>query len=781
MHQSDLNRARSALYSLPPDMPRPDWVRAGMGAHAAGLSRDDWLEWSAGAACFNAAQARTTWKSFKAGKGVGEATLFSMAKAGGWKDDGRAIPTATAPSRKASISVPTPRPDMAPGDVWARCIAGAGAHGYAQKKTLTGAPLEGLRVLPDSDPLRIAGERMAGALVVPAYSPDNGALQSLQFITTGETAARLKAAGKSSKLNLTGAPLEDSFFTVGEPVTGSVVYVTEGVGQAWACWQATGAAAVACLGWGRVGRVAAALRQRDPGAQLVLVPDVGKEQDAEKIARELGCAVAYMPAGEESNFDANDLAQRDGTDILAELLEGATAYAPEEEAPHPLALFAELSEEPKAPRWVVPGFIGHGVTVVAGAHGVGKTTTLLPLAMLAAGLPTAPEALRPLHWRHVIYIVEELAQAERIIAGLVRHGGLGIDWQTVRERLHIVEAKRLPPDYVAQVGAVYRKHFTRHIEGVELLPLVVVDTMAATLALDSENDNAEASRAMAALKQGFDGLPVWLVGHLAKGNLTRSDAQGLTLRGAGAFEADANQVLYLVKEGEGRFLVRGKTRFEARWPELAIESHHTETMGQSEFGGLEVVGLRWATLAPPEQSRKEAAVEAQEQARKDSVMELRQSVRDAVETAWALGNPLNREGVKAKVPRKRNDVTDTIENLLSERWLVEVQVPARERVNSRKSAFLVALTAAEHDAVGAGDSVPAAKLVIPASWRKELLEISIPSVPEKMHQKSKKIAKPDFEVCNSVRTHPSVPPRENDCGTDGMGMNSPIPSIRIHS
>lgn len=43
------------------------------------------------------------------------------------------------------------------------------------------------------------------------------------------------------------------------------------------------------------------------------------------------------------------------------------------------------------------------------------------------------------------------------------------------------------------------------------------------------------------------------------------------------------------------------------------------------------------------------------------------------------------------------------------------------------------------------------------------------------------IAKRCLELPDSVRTHPSVPPREKVCGTDGMGTKSPIPSIRIHS
>lgn len=723
-HQ-DTARALDALQCIPADTPRDDWVRASMAAHAAGVSFADWDTWSATADSYDTRAAAAVWRSFKDGKGVGAGTLFAIAKGHGWRDGAgaaRPAPSATPKPPKPAPAPPKPFPGMSAAEVWARCEPATASHGYALAKGLSGAPLAGLRMVPDGDRMNVGGQDMAGALVVPGYAGD-GTLQTLQCIPP--------PPNSGAKRTLYGTKIAGASFTVGDVAPGAPLYVCEGIGQAWACWRATGSPAVVAFGWGNVARIAADLRQQDSTAQLVLVPDAGMDNAASAIARELGCAVAYMPHDEPHNFDAGDLAARDGDDALALVLEAAVSYeaAPVVEEPppaiHPLALFVELSEEPKAPRWVVPGFMGHGVTVIAGAHGVGKTTTLLPLAMGVAGLPTVSEELRPAHWRHVVYIVEELAQAERIIAGLVRHSGLGIDWQTVRERLHIVEARRLPADYVAQVAPVYREHFTRTVEGVELPPLVVIDTMAASLEIDSENDNSEASRAMAALKQGFEGLPVWLVGHLAKGNLTRSDAQGLTLRGAGAFEADANQVLYLVKEGEARFLVRGKTRFEARWPELAIASHYTETTGVSEFGGIETMGLRWATLAPPEQSRQDVAGATREQAAKAAATELRSDVLDAVESAWALGNPLNRAGIKAQVPRKSQDVVNCIERLLTERWLVEVHVPARERTHPRKDAFLVRLSTPEHDAVTCGDPLPVAKLTVPPSWRKQ------PQAPDK--------------------------------------------------
>ena len=412
--------------------------------------------------------------------------------------------------------------------------------------------------------------------------------------------------------------------------------------------------------------------------------------------------------------------------VLAEAERVKKAPPVPEVAPklHPLARFLDFDGTAKPPRWVIPGFIGHGVVVVAGAHGVGKTTAILPLALVAAGLHG--DQLMPRQWRHVVYITEDVEQARRILSGVVRHSNLGISLEDVRERLHIVDAVRLDPSFVAQVGTTYREQFTRTVDGVELLPLVVLDTKSAVLALDNENDNSEASAMMAALKQGFAGLPVWLIGHVAKANLSRSDVTGLSNRGASAIEGDANQTLFLVREGDARYLVLGKTRFEPRWTELEITSHIAHAASEDEFGNSETVVMRWGTAAPAEMSRKKAAEQATERQRKEDEASLRQDIRDAVELAWQAGNPLNREGLKAKIRRDRNAVTDTIENLLSERWLHEVAVPANERTNPMRARYLVNLDTSEHEAAIRGAGLPPAKLVIPESWRRA----PIPSVLE---------------------------------------------------
>ncbi|MEO0002813.1 MAG: hypothetical protein RLZZ22_505 [Pseudomonadota bacterium] len=397
---------------------------------------------------------------------------------------------------------------------------------------------------------------------------------------------------------------------------------------------------------------------------------------------------------------------------------------------HPLAQFVEHATETPAVRWLIPGLIEHGVVTISGARGVGKTTSVLPLAMTAAGLHHPDYPLAPKHWRHVVYIVEHVDQAHRIIAGIVKHGGLGITMEDVRERVHLVEAKRLPPAQVAQVGKLYRERFIREVRGVELRPLVVFDTKAAVLALDNENDNSEGSRAVAAIRQDFEGLPAWIVGHIAKSQFGRTDVAALSDRGAGSFEADTIQNCYLVKEGEGvheqRLFLVGKERCNPKWRELKVESGMAETMGVDEFGDLEPTTLSWGILKPLDVSRSEARQEAQKAAERERRGDMREAVLDAVQIAWQAGNPLSKNGVRGKVSGKAAEVLREVESLMADGWLHEVEVQSKQRVNNAKARFLVRLDTPEHDDFMQSGVLPDAKLVVPASWKKS----SIPLVPE---------------------------------------------------
>ena len=369
---ADLDRARDALHAIPPDLPRDEWVRAGMAAQAAGLDFDAFNDWSAQAGNYDERAARDTWRSFKPGRGVGAGTLYRVAAEHGWRMDGKPQQRPPQAPRKAAEPPRKPAPGMGPGEVWNRCEPATVGHPYIVAKGAAGVPLDLLRVVPAGDGLRIAGQNMAGALVVPAYGPEG--LQSLQLIPP---------PGAGKKLNLPGSSMGGTSFVVGEVVPGGVVHVCEGIGQAWACWQATGNAAVVCFGWANVGKVAADLRQRDASARLILVPDAGKEESAAEIAQAVGAAVAYMPRGEAQNFDANDLAQRDGFDVLAELLEAAKE--PPKPAPRYKLLGADELRDLPPLAWRVRGVLpAVGLAALYGPSASGKSFLAFDMAAAIA-------------------------------------------------------------------------------------------------------------------------------------------------------------------------------------------------------------------------------------------------------------------------------------------------------------------------------------------------------------------------------------------------------------
>lgn len=368
--------ARDALACIPADLPRDEWVRVGMAAQAAGLGFEEFDAWSARGDSYNKRAASETWRSFVPGKGIGSGTLFRIASEHGYQ---RAANGHTAAPVRPAAASKRRRPGIG-AEVWARCKPATADHPYVAAKH--GLP-DGLRVVPDDDSLQIAGQSVAGWLAIPVFPIAGGAPTSLQFIAP---------PGTGKKLNLPGASMS-GVFIVGELQAGGTAYLCEGIGQAWACWKADGHAAVCCFGWGNVGKVAAELRRRDTAARLVLVPDAGKEDDAERIAAELGCHVARMPEGSPQNFDCNDLALRDGVDVLEALLAGAKMPPPTEaEAPAWCVPAAATPDEwttaRLAPRCIVENYLFADVASLIAPGSTGKTTmTLHEAACIVLGLP----------------------------------------------------------------------------------------------------------------------------------------------------------------------------------------------------------------------------------------------------------------------------------------------------------------------------------------------------------------------------------------------------------
>lgn len=367
---NEIDRARDALNHIDAGCARDEWVRAGMAAKSAGLSLDDFHNWSASAGNFAGEnECRTVWKSFDDSGAVTPATLYGMAFAQGWKDPSKS-------SAKHRPALPHAAPKQTPqkpvkqaansnaAAVWGRCIPATPAEAYIHRKQ--GKP-DGLRVYPATPPLVIRGQNVAGYLVVPCWSGDK--LQTLQFIPKD----------KGDKLNLAGASFNDGFFTVGE-ITDRA-YIVEGIGTAWAVNRATGAAAVVCFGAGRMATVAKVLRDKFPAAGLVIVPDKGKEEQAAKIAADVSGQWVAMPADKPANYDANDLMQEQGADALRALLERPQAPAMR----YKLLTGADLCNAPPM-RWLVRGVLPvDGLAALYGASGSGKSFLILDMAFAVAG------------------------------------------------------------------------------------------------------------------------------------------------------------------------------------------------------------------------------------------------------------------------------------------------------------------------------------------------------------------------------------------------------------
>jgi putative DNA primase/helicase len=550
----DIARAVDALYSIPPDLPRHEWVRAGMAAQAAGLDLAAFDAWSAQAGNYRTSNARDTWRSFKPGKGVGAGTLFGMARDHGWSDgaprhndadlSGLLRQAAARGTTKPQEPPRKPAPGMSPAEVWARSEPATNQNHYVVKKHAAGVPLDLLRVLPAGDPLRIGGASMAGALVVPAYAHD-GTLPSLQLIPP-----------EGKKMNLSGVPMAGASFTVGIIAPDLPIYVVEGIGQAWACWQATGHPAVVCFGAGNMRRIAEGLRQRDASGRLVLVPDVGKEADADNIAGDIGAAVARMPEGEPNNFDASDLAMREGLDALAQLLESAHAPPKPEPLLKPVSVFDVLSNPSEPPQFVWAGYLPRGTVSLLGAHGgTGKSTIALMLGVCAA-------LGRPLFGVDTVAcktLFVSLEDGQHIIRHRLAHicRTWAIDPEQLRDRLHIVDGTANPELFAAEsrgAGEVTLSYLELcKLVLAEGIGLVVVDNASDAFGGDEIQRRQVRAfmRALATVARLTD-CAVILLAHVDKNTSRNKKAEGGEgYSGSTAWHNSARSRLFMTRAEDG--------------------------------------------------------------------------------------------------------------------------------------------------------------------------------------------------------------------------------------
>ncbi|EHP42311.1 hypothetical protein OR16_15319 [Cupriavidus basilensis OR16] len=303
----DIDRARAALWALDAGVDRREWVRIGCAAKAAGLTFEDFNDWSATAGNYGGqGDTSDAWKSFKRDGGVNAGTLFHLAREAGWADPA----SDHKPQRDARRAAPLR-------EWWERGPAATADHGYITRKH--GTP-DGLRLV--SWPLQgwaaFKGRCLEGWLMVPVRAP-SGELASIQFI----------GPNGGEKLNAFGCSMAGTF-TVGTLEHGAPAYIIEGIGHAWSVNAVTGSAAVVSFGASNIEKATAAIKRA--GAKPIIVPDRGKEREAAAAAARHGCAYAVLPADLADGNDVNDLHLERGADAVLAVLKQAVEVAANDNA-----------------------------------------------------------------------------------------------------------------------------------------------------------------------------------------------------------------------------------------------------------------------------------------------------------------------------------------------------------------------------------------------------------------------------------------------------------------
>jgi energy-coupling factor transporter ATP-binding protein EcfA2 len=351
----------------------------------------------------------------------------------------------------------------------------------------------------------------------------------------------------------------------------------------------------------------------------------------------------------------------------------------------------------KPVEYVIDGFFSNKLTLIAGAPGVGKSTALVSMAAVAAGILMTEGVTAELK-RKVFYITEDAEQIERILFGL-RHQGLTTWTQDqIAESFVIINARRRPHAEIASmVFAARETGINEHESGYQVQPLIILDTSNATLDLDNENDNSEASKAIAAIKQAIGDAALWLVGHTAKA-INRADLQSLSFRGASAFEGDANATSYLFadeKQGKDvRFLALGKHRFVADYKEIRIDTYTGHMESATAWGSTQKT---FYCVGTPSRTSIEARKEVTQAARDEELAQKKREMKEAIAYTVATENrynqPINRERLKKMISGNSQAIIESINELIADEWLKEV------RSEGKKGFDLISLKVPNEQAV----------------------------------------------------------------------------------
>lgn len=244
--------------------------------------------------------------------------------------------------------------------------------------------------------------------------------------------------------------------------------------------------------------------------------------------------------------------------------------------------------------YLVDDFLARSLMTLAGKPGMGKTTVMVSLCAIAAGLNLPGSGLRaPTRGRKIVYITEDTEQLYRQLIALNRN--FGIPLEGIKEAFSIVPAYRAKPSELAGLEPLVEE-MTVRIDGVELRPWVIFDTTSASFCLEEENSNSEVAAMLAELKSRYYekmSCSLCLVAHTSK-NASRDLL--FDPRGAGAWTGDTTLTAGIYEDGGCRYLMLGKRRYSPLYTRVAVTLVSADEEVQDQYGRQQTVRLNSALL-----------------------------------------------------------------------------------------------------------------------------------------------------------------------------------------
>jgi len=254
-----------------------------------------------------------------------------------------------------------------------------------------------------------------------------------------------------------------------------------------------------------------------------------------------------------------------------------------------------------ATAWVVDGIIPEGIGVISGSGGVGKTSSIVPLALAVAGFMSPACDLEIELPRKIIYITEDEGQVIQILHGM--RDFLKWDeqtWADVKSRFIIFSSKRV--DHYTLEILLKEVMAYSVVDPLFSTPLVIFDTASANFDLENESSNSEASLFMSVLKNFYSKTKtsMWVIAHLnkiAKG-MDIDSMVNATARGAGSWGDDAMWTATLgttEEDNKGdRILKIGKVRATTSFNEISFKSTTQQIQVINRFGKSIFVDYRYS-------------------------------------------------------------------------------------------------------------------------------------------------------------------------------------------